>query len=504
MNRVIRLIAGIFSVMTIAFGPSGGVAEPVSAGSYIVIARPGSDIGDITSIIDDESRIKHRYTHAVTGIAAELTREELVAMQDSVDVAFLEPDSIMHTNYSLAPTGVQPNPPSWGLDRIDQAKLPLDKSYQANMTGKGVNVYVIDTGILTTHTEFGGRAAGAFTVVTDGNGTNDCVGHGTHVSATIGGTSYGVAKDVKLFAVRVLGCDGTGATSGVIAGIDWVTANHIKPAVINMSLGGGKSLAIDTAVTNAVKAGVVVVVAAGNSNTDACAESPARSPAAITVAASTITDTRASFSNYGSCVDTFAPGQNVTSAWISSNTAVNTISGTSMASPHVAGVAALILERLPTSNPDAIAKSMRASSSPNQILDSRGSPNFILENENPINLPPPTPAPGPDPVPVPQDPCTDCEAFQGSLLPRQYAYFPSGNYYYASGGTQRLWLVGSPNSDFDVDLMKWAGTYWAVVARGNSPSSNEQITYQGTSGYYIAKVTAARGSGSFNLWLKYR
>ena len=235
---------------------------------------------------------------------------------------------------------------------------PLSNSYTYNQTGQGVHAYIIDTGIRATHQEFGGRVTNGADFIGDGNGTNDCNGHGTHVAGTTGGTTYGVAKSVTIHAVRVLGCTGSGSTSGVIAGVDWVTANHASPAVANMSLGGGASTALDNAVTSSVNSGVSYAVAAGNSNANACNSSPARAAAAITVGATTSSDARSSFSNFGTCLDIFAPGSSITSAWSTSNTATNTISGTSMASPHVAGAIALYLQTNPGASGAAVTSAL--------------------------------------------------------------------------------------------------------------------------------------------------
>jgi subtilisin family serine protease len=295
---------------------------------------------------------EHVYAFALQGFSARMTEAEALALAKDPRVQFVEEDSIMEA------VATQLNPPSWGLDRVDQRALPLSASYNYTSTGAGVNAYVIDTGIRTTHTTFGGRASGAFTSINDGRGSNDCNGHGTHVAGTIGGSQYGIAKSVRLFAVRVLSCSGSGSNSGVIAGVDFVTSNGIRPAVANMSLGGGVSTALDNAVRNSIASGVTYAIAAGNSNTNAANSSPARVAEAITVGSSTRTDARSSFSNFGSVVDIFAPGSSITSSWSTSNTATNTISGTSMATPHVAGMAARVLQGSPTASPASVRNTL--------------------------------------------------------------------------------------------------------------------------------------------------
>jgi subtilisin family serine protease len=291
--------------------------------------------------------IREVYGHALNGFAAEMSAEEALKLSEDPRVAFVEEDQIMEAVVT------QTNPP-WGLDRIGQRDLPLNATYSYTTTGSGVNVYIIDTGIRRTHTQFGGRAFIGFDAIGDGQNTNDCHGHGTHVSGTVGGSTYGVAKAVRLFAVRVLGCSGSGSNSNVIAGVDWVKQNHISPAVANMSLGGGISTALDTAVRNSIASGVTYSIAAGNSNTNAANSSPARVTEAITVGSSTRTDARSWFSNFGSVVDIFAPGSGILSSYNTSNTATATLSGTSMAAPHVAGVAARILQSNPGASPATV------------------------------------------------------------------------------------------------------------------------------------------------------
>jgi len=275
-------------------------------------------------------------------------------------------------------SGTQAGPPSWGLDRIDQHNLPLDSSYAYPTTASNVHAYIIDTGIRFTHTDLGGRATSGIDEI-DGGTADDCHGHGTHVSGTVGGTSFGVAKGVQLVGVRVLDCNGSGTTAQVTAGIDWVTANAVKPAVANMSLGGGIDTTLDNAVTNSISSGVTYAIAAGNSNANACNFSPARVPAAITVGATDISDNRASFSNFGTCVDIFAPGVNITSSWNSSDTATNTISGTSMATPHVTGAAALVASANPGWTPQQV-RDFLVNNATNGVVagPGTGSPNKLL------------------------------------------------------------------------------------------------------------------------------
>ena len=322
----------------------------------------------------DGARRVERFSAAIDGFSARMSDSAVEQLRQNPDVAYIEADQRVSADATQSPA-------TWGLDRVDQRNLPLNNSYTYNATGQGVTAYIIDTGILASHNEFGGRVGSGYTAINDGRGTTDCNGHGTHVAGTVGGSTYGVAKQVALRPVRVLDCTGNGATSGVIAGVDWVTANHAAgaPAVANMSLGGGVSSALDTAVNNSIADGVTYAVAAGNENTNACNGSPSRVAAALTVGSTTSTDARSSFSNYGSCLDLFAPGSNITSAWYTGNTATNTISGTSMATPHVAGVAALYLQGSPSASPATVGSAITGTATTGVVGNpGTGSPNRLL------------------------------------------------------------------------------------------------------------------------------
>ncbi|CAA9354650.1 MAG: Alkaline serine exoprotease A precursor, partial [uncultured Gemmatimonadetes bacterium] len=349
-------------------------ADPIP-GRYIVVFREG-ERSSASSLAGEmipagTGKVHRAYDHALKGFAAELTPAGVQALLANPRVAYVAQDELVSMSETQSSA-------TWGLDRIDQRNLPLNTTYTYSRTGAGVNVYVIDSGILTTHTEFGGRATVGTDLVGDGQNGQDCNGHGTHVAGTIGGTTYGVAKAANLISVRVFGCSGGAPFSTIIAAVDWVTANAVRPAVVNMSLGGGVNPATNQAVQNSIAAGITYAVAAGNENINACDRSPASTPEALTVASSTSDDARSSFSNWGSCVDLFAPGSSITSAWWTGTMATAILSGTSMATPHVAGVAALYLEANPTAAPAAVGAAILNSASGDGLTDVGGSPNRLL------------------------------------------------------------------------------------------------------------------------------
>ena len=377
------VLAGVVAA-ALAFGVSAAAASRSGGtwSTYIVTLRPAT--GDAHAIASEMAGrygadLEHVYTRALSGFALRLPDSFASRLASDARVLSVEPDGVVTADTTQ--TGA-----TWGIDRIDQRARPLSGTYSYTATGAGVTAYIIDTGIRFTHSQFGGRAVTGYDAVTSGGNAADCNGHGTHVSGTVGGASYGVAKSVRLVAVRVLDCGGSGSTSGVIAGIDWVTANHQagQAAVANMSLGGGASTALDTAVKNSIADGVAYAIAAGNGDSSgrarpACNYSPARVPEAMTIGATDNTDTKASWSNYGTCVDWFAPGVSITSSWYTSDTATNTISGTSMATPHTAGVAALYLQLHPAETPQQVRNALAANATSGVVVSpGSGSPNLLL------------------------------------------------------------------------------------------------------------------------------
>jgi subtilisin family serine protease len=363
---------------------AGEAGQPIP-GAYIVVFR--DDVADVRGKAADKARrvgagVAVVYERALRGFAGPMSDAAAAQLRGDPEVAYVEQDQVVSIDVVSSDATTQPNA-TWGLDRIDQRSLPLSTTYTYTGTGSGVAAYIIDTGIRTTHGEFAGRAVRGFDAFTDGQNANDCNGHGTHVAGTVGGATYGVAKGVKLVAVRVLDCGGSGSNAGVIKGMDWVAEEAAKnvgtPAVANMSLGGGFSQATNDAIARLTAANVFVAVAAGNSSQDACRSSPASAPSATTVAASARDDARASYSNWGSCVDLYAPGSSITSAWYQNDSQLNTISGTSMASPHVAGVGALYRAANPGASPAAVDAAIKAAATQGKITGNRrGTPNLLL------------------------------------------------------------------------------------------------------------------------------
>ncbi|MFE9563192.1 S8 family peptidase [Streptomyces sp. NPDC006487] len=392
-----RKITGIGATATLALALGAALALPASAAPLApqgVIENAGAEgtvSGSYIVTLNDSAarstaasgkavakrygaRIDRTYSAALNGYSVEVS--EAQAKKLAADPAV---KSVVQ-NRVFTVDATQPNPPSWGLDRIDQTALPLNQSYTyPDKAGEGVTAYIIDTGVRKTHQDLGGRASDGYDAIDNDNTAQDGHGHGTHVAGTVAGTSYGVAKKAKIVGVRVLDNSGSGTTAQVVAGIDWVTANAVKPAVANMSLGGGADSALDTAVRNSIASGITYGVAAGNESTNANTKSPARVTEAITVGATTNTDAKASYSNYGAVLDLFAPGSSITSSWGTGDTATNTISGTSMATPHVVGAAALYLAANPASTPAQVSTALVNAATPNVVTSpGTGSPNRLL------------------------------------------------------------------------------------------------------------------------------
>ncbi len=350
------------------------------ANSYIIVFK--ETVTNVDEEIDQAAkkfgfRVGFKYKNAIKGFSAKLPDAALNGLRNNPNIALIEQDQLISSNTTQTPV------PSWGLDRIDQISLPLNASYTYAVDGTGVDAYIFDSGIFAEHNEFGGRVRRGYSSIGSITNWTDQNGHGTHVAGTVGGTKFGVAKGINLVAVRVLDAVGSGSTSGVIAGIDWAIVDHTStPAVGNMSLGGGASTALDNAVNKAISDGIVMCVAAGNNGRSAANFSPARVINAITVGAtgtSTNKDAFAIYSNFGSVVDILAPGTGITSAWILSTTSENTISGTSMATPHVAGVAGLYLSKNRTASPATVQTALKTAASSNKIASvPKGTVNKLL------------------------------------------------------------------------------------------------------------------------------
>ncbi|MGE5126707.1 MAG: S8 family peptidase [Betaproteobacteria bacterium] len=375
-RRAIGTALVLLGAHAAAAGPVLRHTRPVP-GSYVVVlldeATPAAELASALVDLPRRGFTTHVYRHALRGFTVRTTAAEAEALADDGRVAWVEQDAVLQAAGTR--TGA-----SWGLDRIDQRDLPLSGTYSSSASGAGVHVYLLDTGLRATHVELAGRVREGFSAIADGRGTDDCNGHGTHVAGIVAGRSFGVAPGAILHAVRVLGCDARGTVAQALEGIDWVTAHHRWPAVANISLASDEpSPALDAAVARSIASGVTFTVAAGNGGGDACSRSPARVAQALTVAATTATDARAGFSNEGACVDLFAPGARITSAWATSDTASSTLDGTSMASPHVAGAAALYLEGHPDATPSDVVRAIVAEATSDHVVDvGVGTPNRLL------------------------------------------------------------------------------------------------------------------------------
>lgn len=477
----VRPVAGSRDVSN-AHGNSG--LEPIPGQYIITFSDSVSDVPGLAKRITAQYGTEPLFTYSATikGFAARFPEQALEGLQHNPHIALIEQDAVM----SIEASGSQLNP-NWGLDRIDQVARPLDGHFTYAADGSGVHVYIIDTGIRTSHVDFGGRASGAFTAINDGNGSNDCNGHGTAVAAVAGGTSYGVAKAATLHAVRVLDCAGSGSYSALIAGIDWVTKNRLLPAVANISIAGTKSTSVNSAVEASIAAGVVYAVAAANYAADACNYSPASSPNALTAGASAqdITstyDVQASFSDFGSCVDLFAPGSGITSAYNSSDSASMAWSGTSFSSPFVAGVAALYLSAYPTATPAQVTSAVMVSAVPNAINSVRaGTPNLLLSS-NVLGVAPPPPAdsavqPPPPPPPPPPSTTPPSVTFTANGCPKSTCTFDGSGSTAVNGITSYSWTFGD-------------GTTSASAGAGAKVSHS----YQGK-GSYVVTLTVTDRTG---------
>jgi len=467
---------------------SGGAQ--VIAGSYLVVLRDGAAAGRVAELATSRgARIGHRYSAALHGFevaADEATAQRLAAHPA---VSYVERNATYRISQAdrvpqatTTPTGgTQLNPP-WGLDRIDQRFLPLNASYTYPNTGAGVRIYVMNTGIRFTHVEFGGRAVSGRDVIDNDNDASDCNGLGTHLAGIAGGATYGVAKSATLVAVRLVNCQGSASIAQVVAGIDWVTANAVKPAVALLTVGGSATATFDAAVRSSIASGVTYVVAAGSSNSDACSFSPGRVAEAVTVSAADSNDNKTSFTNFGTCVDIFAPGVSITSAWYTSNTAISTISGTSTAAAHVAGGAALLLAASPTWSPAQVAAGLFTNATLNAVNNpGAGTPNRLLY----VRFAPPNPcsrANGAN-VAVPDFPGA---AVNSTVTVSGCARAPS------TAATVEVHILHPFRGDLQIDLVAPDGSAYRLLSPSADSGDNIHTTF-------VVNLSAELANGSWRL-----
>lgn len=479
------------------------VSGDVVPGRFIVTLRSGTNPRALAR--EHGVQPDFVYEKALNGFAGPISAAARDGLLRDARVERVEPDGIVRALETQ--TGAP-----WGLDRIDQ-RTGTNGSYTYAATGAGVTAYIIDTGILYAHNEFAGRASFGYDAV--GTGGGDCNGHGTHVAGTVGGATYGVAKAVDLVAVRVLNCSGSGTTSGVIAGIDWVTTNHVGPAVANMSLGGGASAALDAAVANSIASGISYAIAAGNGNQggkaqNACNYSPARVPEAMTIGATNSSDQKASWSNYGSCVDWFAPGVGITSAWYTSASATNTISGTSMATPHVAGVAALYLQSHPGAGPAEVRNALYAAATKGVVTSSSTANNHLLYSQvdGPAGNAPPTANFTFACVELSCNFTDGSSDSDGSVASRSWNFgdatsstVTSPSHTYASGGTYAVTLTVIDNEGASGSVTKNVN----VSTTGTPPAGSIELSVRGykVKGKLTADLTwSGATTGTVDIWRK--
>ncbi|MEY4147284.1 MAG: hypothetical protein RL278_840 [Actinomycetota bacterium] len=465
-NNVFQVDDTTADIVTGLSVPSNAQVGDIVPGRYIV--QFASNTASAVAAASLTSGPITTFSNAINGFVANLTTSEVAALQSNPNVVGLEPDRIV-----MASTD-QPTP-GWGLDRIDQRVLPLNQKYTYTTSGVGVTAYVIDSGINSTHTDFTGRIKSGFTVISDGNGVEDCNGHGTHVSGIIAGTKFGVAKSASLVPVRVLDCAGSGTVSGLISGLNWAITNHLAgvPAVANLSVGATISASLNAAVASTVADGITVVVAAGNDNLDACNYSPASAPSAITVGATASDDSRASYSNYGTCVDIFAPGSSISSAYKGSATASASMSGTSMASPFVTGIAAVYLENHTSATPAAVTTAITDASTRDVVTSAGvGSPNKLAYSASFAVVPATAPS---VPLSLTATPSSQTVALAWSLP--------------ASDG-------GSAITDYKVEYAVSTSSTWTVFAHTASTTRAATVIGLTNGTQYSFRVSAVNAIGT--------